>query len=142
MKIHSEFLGTQEIDPDSIIHFPSGLAGLEDRHDFKLFHEAGKTTVFWLQSLDDDALSFSICAPEQLSVSYEIRLGDEECEALQLARPEDVAILLILNRPEPEEGSADVRANLHGPLIINLAARRGIQKVLVKPERQLLLRAL
>ncbi len=142
MKINSKFLGTQEINPDTIIHFPHGLTGLAERKDFSLFHEVDKTRVFWLQSLEDEELNFSICDPELFNIAYDIRLSDEDCEALQLENPEDVAILVMLNRDEGEEQSPELRANLNGPLIINMSRRLGLQKVLVKPQRHVLLRAL
>ena len=145
MHIKSELLGMQEIDPESIIHFPKGLVGLEDRKDFKLFHEVGKSTIFWLQSVDDDFMSFAICAPDLFKIAYEIRLSDEECADLKLKNEADVVVMLMLNRAAEEgDGSSEdpaVRANLQGPLIINVAERRGLQKVLVKPERHVLLRA-
>ena len=57
MKIDIERLGLKNvpIDPESVFTFPDGIAGFEDCKRFKLFHEEGKATVFWLQSLDDIA---------------------------------------------------------------------------------------
>lgn len=146
MHINSELLGMQEIDPESIIHFPNGLVGLEDHKDFKLFHETGKPTIFWLQSLDDDFMSFAICTPGLFNIAYELRLSDEECETLKLGTDADVVVMLMLNRAihEGATGSDDpaVRANLQGPLIINVPERRAIQKVLIKPERHVMFREL
>lgn len=143
MKIHSSFLGAQEIDPDTIIHFPHGLVGMEEYKDFKLFHEEGKSLVFWLQAVADEAVSFSLCDPQLMNVDYEIRLSDTDCDTLQLSRPEEVAILVMLNRGDPAEGEEEeLRANVNGPLLINVEQRRGLQKVLVRPQRHVLLRAL
>ena len=146
MLIQSALLGMQEIDPETIIHFPHGMVGLEEYKDFKLFHESGKPTIFWLQSVNDDFVSFSICAPALFNISYELRLDDDECADLILENEDDLVVMLMLNRgvQEGSNGSDDpaIRGNLQGPLIINVAARRGIQKVLNKPERHVLFRAL
>ncbi len=58
MEINTRF-GTQDIDPSSIIHFPDGLAGFEELHEYKLFHEEGKPTVFFLQAIDDPEVQFA-----------------------------------------------------------------------------------
>ena len=55
------------------------LSGFENRTRFSLFHEEGKLTVFWLQSLDDPALSFRSCRPGRSTSRYEIELSDAEC---------------------------------------------------------------
>ena len=59
MKIDIERLGLKNvtIDPETLFSFPEGIAGFEDCKRFKVFHEEGKTTVFWLQSVDDVAVA-------------------------------------------------------------------------------------
>lgn len=57
-----------EIEPESIITFPAGLPGFEGCIRFKMFHEVGKLTVLWLQSLDDPAVAFSLGDPALLNL--------------------------------------------------------------------------
>ncbi len=65
MKIDIERLGLKgvEVDPETLFDFPKGLAGFEHCHRFKLFHEEGKPTLFWLQSVDDFKVMFQVVAP-------------------------------------------------------------------------------
>ncbi|MFA5531959.1 MAG: flagellar assembly protein FliW, partial [Thiohalomonadaceae bacterium] len=66
MQITTRFFGRQEISEEQIITFPRGLAGFEQCKRFKLFHEEGKPSVFWLQSVDAADVTFSVAGPELL----------------------------------------------------------------------------
>ena len=138
MKIHSRFFGDQEIDPDTLITFPQGLAGFESNRQFKLFHEEDKPTVFWLQAVDDAELMFSVATPELFNIAYELELNDEDAELLQLEDVADVRILMLLSKPgepPPASGEIPVHAHLKGPLLLNVKNRLAMQKVITKLEQ-------
>jgi flagellar assembly factor FliW len=141
MKIDIERLGLKNvaIDPDTLFTFPEGIAGFEGCKRFKLFHEEGKATVFWLQSVDDTAVMFPIVAPEALDIEYQIELSDADCALLGLPGVEDVAVVLIVYRSEAEGGK--IAANTRSPVILNLKGRKGMQKVLQDVHPSLLYRA-
>ena len=142
MQIVSPRFGTLVVEPSRIIEFPRGLIGFEHCKRFSLFHpEGGTPDYFILQSLDDPAIAFHITDPAKLGFAYEIALSDAEAADLALgaggprtvnsadgsAAPLGVVVMLS------KEGSEQpVRANLNGPLIINLEARRGLQHVFVR----------
>lgn len=120
------------IATDSIIHFPVGIPGFESHHRFKLFHEEGRPTVFWLQSLDDHDVSFSLTDPALLKVSYEVNLDAAEQDALQVS-PEDELQLAVLLSHAPNVSIGDkaaVFAHTHDPIIINMNKRLAIQKAI------------
>ncbi|MFP4155415.1 MAG: flagellar assembly protein FliW [Halothiobacillaceae bacterium] len=142
MKIDTPMFGAVEIDEEQVIQFPQGLPGFEDHHRFKLFHEEGKPTVFWLQSLDDADLFFSVIQPELLNIGYEFTLTDEDEKALDVSDVSDLFLMVITakntqasNPNEKVPGNPELRANLNGPLIINSRSRKGIQKALPKLDR-------
>jgi len=145
MRIESPVFGAVEVSEDKVIEFPGGLPGFEHCTRFALAHEVGSAaSVFQLQSLDDPAVVFSITGPENLGVNYEFSLDDEESKLLQLARPEDALVAVIVRKGEPGEGSpasAGLRANFMAPVVINVAARRGLQKVINKLGCDITLRA-
>ncbi len=119
------------VNQETVLNFPRGLVGFEDKQRFSIFHEEGKPTVFWLQSLDDPQLSFSIVPPDAIDVAYEIELSDEENQLLQLARPEDALVVVILYREAAgEDGKNRISASTRSPLVINMARRIGMQKIL------------
>ena len=69
MKIDIDQFNLKDIpvSPDRVFTFPAGLGGFEENKRYTLFHEEGKPTVFWLQSLDDKDLCFSVVPPTAIS---------------------------------------------------------------------------
>ncbi|WP_263771825.1 flagellar assembly protein FliW [Propionivibrio soli] len=130
MKIDIERLGLKNVnvDPETLLTFPKGLAGFEVCKRFKLFHEEGKPTVFWLQSVDDEDIMFPVVTPEQLDLQYEIELSDEDCALIDLKDPSQAVVAVIVYRDDAQGGRID--ANARSPIILNLASRKGMQKIL------------
>ncbi|MBI4740770.1 MAG: flagellar assembly protein FliW [Betaproteobacteria bacterium] len=141
MKIDIERFGLTEVqvDPDTVFTFPAGIAGFEACQRFKIFHEEGKPTVFWLQSLDDTAVMFPVVAPDLLDLEYQIELNEADESLLGLESAEDVAVAVIVYRSEAEGGK--IAANTCSPLILNMKNRQGMQKVLQEVHPTLLYRA-
>jgi len=134
MLFNSSLLGQVEVDENTIITFEAGLPAFENCTRFKLFHEADSNnpSVFWMQSLDNPDVLFSVTDPQKLGIRYEIELSQDEVAALALSRPEDAAILLIIYRELPDDEAnpalSQLRANVRNPLIINLATQKALQK--------------
>lgn len=145
MKILSPVLGAIEVAEDKVIEFPAGLPGLEDCKRFALLHDTvASSGLFMLQSVDDPNLVLSVTGPESLRVNYEFSLSDDEVAALQMDKPEDVVVAVILSKDVGENaapGSAGMRGNFMAPLVINVAARRGLQKIINKAGCEVTLRA-
>lgn len=141
MKIDIERLGLKNVpvDPETLFTFPKGVAGFENSRRFKIFHEEGKATVFWLQSLDDSSLMFPIVTPETLDIEYQIELTDEDCALIGLENSEEAAVAVIIYRDEAEGGK--IAANTRSPVILNLKTRKGMQKILQEVHPSLLYRA-
>jgi flagellar assembly factor FliW len=146
MKIDTTRFGELEINPDTILTFPRGLPGFEGCDRYQLLHEdkAGPV-VFYLQSLDDPAVAFSIVDPALFGFNYELTLSDDEAALLQAGNPAELAVVLMVYKPY---GAADdravfqggVSANINGPLVLNLGRKLGLQKVLVGPQYDITLR--
>lgn len=140
MKIDIERLGVKNVvvDPETLFTFPDGLAGFENCKRFKLFHEEGKPTIFWLQCVDDPDVMFPVVAPEQLDLEYQIELSDEDCSLIELQDGADAAVVVIIYRDAAQEGK--IAANTHSPVVLNLKSRKGMQKVLKSIEPALVFR--
>jgi flagellar assembly factor FliW len=138
MKINTRF-GAQEIDPNAVIRFPEGLAGFENLHEFTLFHEDGKPTVFYLQAIDDPDVQFPVVNPDAYQVSYECVLSDDEEALLQIEDPDEVAVLVTL----AQGGNQDqgIHANFMGPILLNTSKRIGLQKHLNQVSGSVVIRA-
>ncbi|MCQ4145100.1 flagellar assembly protein FliW [Vogesella sp. AC12] len=134
MLFNSSLLGQVEVDENTIITFEAGLPAFENCTRFKLFHEADSNnpSVFWMQSLDNPDVLFSVTDPQKLGIRYEIELSQDEVAALALSRQEDAAILLTIYRELPSDEAnpalSQLRANVRNPLIINLATQKALQK--------------
>jgi flagellar assembly factor FliW len=131
MKVETYLFGGVEIDPEKVITFPNGLVAFENNKRFTLVHEEGKEqpSSFTLQSLDDPFLAFQIVDPTTLGFNYDLLLSDAENALLQSPAPEDVAVMQVLFKSEGE-GKAAISPNLRAPLVINVKARIGLQKVM------------
>jgi len=68
-------------------------------------HEDKKgPVVFYMQSLDDPAITFSIVDPALFGFNYEFTLSDEEEELLQADEPNDLAVVLMVYKPLGVDG--------------------------------------
>ncbi|MBC9072599.1 flagellar assembly protein FliW [Thauera sp. CAU 1555] len=144
MKIESAQFGTFEVAEDKLIEFPAGLPGFEDCKRFALVHEEGADAVELLQSVDDPEVVFALADPASFGIHYEFKLTDDEQAALGLNSPEQALVAVIVRKDEAGEGSpasAGLRANFMAPLVINVEARRGLQKVINKMECDITMRA-
>lgn len=141
MQFKLQRLGAQEvdIDPQSIITFPQGIAPFDACRRYKLFHEEGKASVFWLQSLDDPELLFSVADPEMLSLSYEVTLSEAE-QALLQAAPGDELLLAVILYKDMQETADPIRVNTRAPVILNISKRLGLQKLLQELETSVSIR--
>jgi len=140
MKIDIERLGLKNVavDQETLFTFPDGLVGFEHCKRFKLFHEEGKPTVFWLQCVDDQDVMFPVVAPEQLDLEYQIELSDADCSLIDLRDGVDAAVVVIIYRDAAQEGK--IAANTHSPVVLNLKSRKGMQKILKSIEPALVFR--
>lgn len=119
-----------EIDPDTIITFPLGISPFDDCQHYKLFHEEGGSNVFWLQSMDEPALLFSVTDPELLRVSYEVTLSDDEQSMLQIAPGDELMMAVVVYRNEADQAPSSLKVNTRAPIVLNLSKRLGLQKLL------------
>ena len=134
MEIKSSFFGEQTIDPNTIINFPNGIPGFEDQTRFKLFHqEGGDPLIFWLQSLDDESLIFSVAQPSVFNIDYNFVLNDAEEVTLGIEDIADVLILIILQKDTSRQPA--IKGSVKSPLVINSAKRIGLQKLLTQVEQ-------
>ena len=131
MKFTLQRLGADvvDIDPQTVITFPEGIAPFEQSKRYKLFHEEGKPSVFWLQSLDDADLLLSVTDPDLLRVSYEVSLTEGEQSLLQVAAGDELLLAVIVYKPE-DASAEPLRVNTRAPIVLNVTKRLGMQKLL------------
>jgi flagellar assembly factor FliW len=138
MEIKSKSLGQQVIDPNTVITFPNGIPGFENRTRFKLFHQEGSEIVFWLQSLEEEELIFSVSLPASFNINYQFTLTDAEEQLLQLTNPNELLILILLHKDYAGD-KPTIKGSIKSPIVINIEKRIGLQKVLVEFEQSITL---
>lgn len=124
MIVESELLGEITVDPDELIHFPSGLLGFADCRRFVLV-TSEREGLYWLQSAEHPALVFLLVDPFLAVDGFVVDLAPPELAELQATTESDLAVLAIVTLGAPEQGGCTV--NLQGPLAINLRAKRARQ---------------
>ncbi len=139
MKIETTRFGSQEVEEETIIHFPYGLLNDTKPQDFKLFHKNDSETgpvVFWLQSITDPKIAYTIFDPSLANFYYEVSLPDEEYELLESKSSDEIAMMVIVTNTEKDnskikkDGLVLVNANITEPLFINLNSLKGLQRSL------------
>lgn len=124
-KVIETRLGRQVISLDKIIHFPRGIMGFEDQHEFTLLQIKPGASCLVLQSMTDPRLGLLVADPYCFMEDYQIRINEAEQKILNITSREQVAILVTVSIPpgQPEKTAL----NLSGPILINHEARLGLQ---------------
>ncbi|NJL32192.1 MAG: flagellar assembly protein FliW [Phycisphaerales bacterium] len=129
MLIDNPSIGTVDIDPHKIIHFPKGLVGMPDCKDWALLAPIDGSYFHWLQSVDRPELMFVVTEPSRFAPDYHVDLSPNTIQDVGLEKLEDATLLVIVN----QEGQF-LTGNLQGPLLINVARYTGCQLVLPRQQ--------
>ena len=130
LSVQTTYFGTISYQPDATIEFPNGLPGFEDRRQFVALQFADSEPIVFLQSLEHPGLCFITLPMLAIDPRYQLRMADEDREAVALApgRPprigEDVLCLAVVSIRE-----SGPTANLLGPIVVNLRNRKAVQAV-------------
>ena len=119
--------GEIEYDPIRAIHFPQGLPGFPNCNKFLLMSENEKEdTFFWLQSLDDGDVAFTLMNVYDHIPDYDPKVDEEELSDLGEVEGRSLDIYNIAVIPEY---ARSMRVNLKAPVVINEAAGLGKQVI-------------
>lgn len=119
MQVRTKWFGTIEIGDDKIITFEKGLIGLDEYKKYTLIYNTEKSdtdTIMWLQSLDDETLSFPVIKPEVFMPDYDPIVEDALLEPLGDVKTADLIVLVTLTVPSD---ITKITSNLKAPIIIN-----------------------
>lgn len=118
-------LGKIAVDQARIIRFPRGLIGFEDRKEFTLLQIKQDSPFLMLQCVTHPELGLMVADPFAFLKDYEVKVGNAEQRILRLENIRQVAVLVTVTIPKgrPEETCL----NLTGPILVNYAARIGLQ---------------
>ncbi|HEY2826799.1 MAG TPA: flagellar assembly protein FliW [Pirellulales bacterium] len=124
MKIDSIRFGSIDIEPDDLLHFPSGLLGLEDCRHWVLLADADNDALGWLQNSSRPEIALAVVCPRRFVPDYQVRVSRGELAPLELTEVREAQVLAIIGKND-----AGITLNLKAPLVINLQRRVGRQVI-------------
>src|SRR5258708_7285892 len=128
--VQTTHFGTISYQPDSILDFPGGLPGFEDRKQFLPIHMAENDPLIFLQSLEQPALCFITMPVTSIDPGYRRAMAEDDAALLGFPAghaPQvgaDVLCLAVVSLKE-----SGPTANLLAPLVIRLESHRGVQAI-------------
>ena len=129
MKIQTSQFGEIELADDRVITFSKGIPGFEDMKEYVLLpaDEGDESPFFFLQSIESAELSFFLVDPFSFFQEYDIKLGEQLVERLELEEPTDAIVLTTVSVIGEMK---DATTNLKAPIVINNRKKLGMQIVL------------
>lgn len=130
MRVETKWFGEIEIDEAKVITFEKGLIGFEECKRYTIIYDAEKeqkTSIMWLQSLDQVALALPIMKPELVCPDYDPIVEDELIHSLG-DNIQNAELLVVVALTVPSD-ITQMTCNLKAPIIINIDALKGIQLI-------------
>lgn len=127
--LETKNFGALRYEAETVLDFPRGIPGFEERRSFLALHFADTDPLVYLQSVEDPALCFLALPAPAVEPAYSLRVEREDADLIGLTSVaprigEEVMCLAVLSlRPEGPT------ANLLAPIVINLRNRRAVQAV-------------
>jgi flagellar assembly factor FliW len=131
MLIKTKCFGEIDVAEDMIIEFADGLMGFEELKRYTILYnneEGKKSSISWLQSVDEPALALPIINPFLVKEDYDPVVEDELLKSLGDINEENLAVFLVLTVPSD---LTKMTANLKAPVLINADTKKG-QQVIVE----------
>ncbi|MFD1862043.1 flagellar assembly protein FliW [Planococcus chinensis] len=129
MNIQTTQFGPIEVANDRILTFERGIPGFEEYKEYALIpaDASEATPFFFLQSVEEEEVSFFLVDPFTFFGDYDVKLADQQVERLALEDPTDAIVLTTITAAGDLK---DATTNLKAPIVINNKKRRGMQVVL------------
>ena len=124
--------GEVTYDPDNLLHFPAGLIGFPNLHDFIVMPNKKQGPLFWIQSVDDLDLAFVLTDPTNFFLDYKVIPEESEKTLLQINREDECYALSVVTVPTDKK----ITLNLAAPILFSPKSNRAIQVILENSEYQ------
>lgn len=128
--VRSTRFGNFDVDDERVLQVTGGLLGIPESTRYVVVETDDDGPYLWLQSVDEPEVAFLATTPWLFFPEYELVLDDDELDALDLERPEDAQVFLLLTVHRHGDEVTDITANLLGPVVVNTVTRQGRQLVL------------
>jgi flagellar assembly factor FliW len=122
--------GVLSYESSSVLEFPGGLPGFEERRQFLVLQFADSKPLVFLQSIEDPGLCFITLPVLAVDPDYRLEVSrqDRELVGLPLASAlrigQDVLCLTVLSLEK-----TGPTANLLAPLVVNISDLKAVQAI-------------
>lgn len=133
MKLNTRMLGEIEVNGEDLLQFPQGLPGFEELRAFVLLKPDDDIPFHFLQSVEEEQVSFILTNPFWFFKEYEFHLPPAAKDTLQMAEARDPAEahdLTIWSIVTIRGALEEATINLQAPVLINIKERVGLQVIL------------
>ncbi len=133
MIIKTKHFGEVEINEENILDFSEGIFGFnEDRKFIILYDNEPEVSPFcWLQSLDDELVSFPMIDPVNYFRDYNPEIAGGLVAKIGELKEEDLNLFTVVVVPSDIK---KMTTNLKAPVLVNIKTKKGIQ-VIVQDEK-------
>ena len=126
-KLNTHHFGEIEFDEEKVIRFPQGIPGFPfDRRFLLMSEKDDEDMFFWLQSVDNGDVAFTLMNVYGVLPYYDPQVDEEEMKELGEIEGSPLEIYNIAVIPEDVK---QMRVNLKAPVVINMDAGIGRQVV-------------
>lgn len=127
MKYQTSRFGEIEVSDEKVIEFPFGVIGYEKETKMIVLKHRPDSSFFWLQSLTNPELAFSLLSPFAYISDYKPKLRTEEIKFLGALEQNELEFYGMVVIPQNHKL---MTINLLSPVVINSKKQKGMQIVL------------
>ena len=129
MEIETQLFGTQQVQREQILHFPTGVIGHEEDHQWMLLADEEQSALAWLQSLSTPLTSLPVISPRRFFADYQVCLDSPLLKTLHLSPQDQLYVLAIVSHVQ-----SSLTANLRAPIVLNVTRQLGEQVITIDPQ--------
>jgi len=120
-------LGEIEIREEDVLIFTHGIPGFDEYSRYVIVSPEEIAPFRYLQSLENEGLSFIITDPFAFHASYEFDLPEDVTELLNIKGEDEVAIWSLVS---VRDNLQEATMNLLAPIVVNKSANLAKQVIL------------
>jgi len=133
MELLTKQFGELVVSENEMIIFERGLPGFpNDKRFIIIFDESSDNKVYWMQSMDDGAVSLALIDSFGVMPEYDPLI--DESQFAEIGLEEDIENLLVFNVIIIGDDLSETFVNLKAPIIINNSTKKGKQVVVNNAE--------
>lgn len=127
MLINTKFLGSIEVEKDSMLSFEQGLPGFRELHDFALLPVEGNAALNYMQSIQQADICFILIDPFLVIDDYDIDISEDTITALEIDKISDIKLFSIMTITDSIK---NITVNLAAPIVVNTTNGKARQEIL------------